>query len=186
MRGPIRLKRAILLLIAALLIGSVTGCAKTEADDGGESPATKDELVLAIGGEPGDGGYDPTAGWGRYGSPLFQSTLLTRNNDLEIVNDLATGYEVSDDGLTYTVKLRPAKFSDGEDLTADDVVFTYRTAGASGSVVDLTMMKEVEAPDASTVRFTLNEPSSVFVYRMAELGIVPEHAYGTDYADNPL
>ncbi len=32
-------------------------------------------LVLAIGGEP-DGGFDPIMGWGHYGNPLFQSTLL--------------------------------------------------------------------------------------------------------------
>ncbi|MEM6839306.1 MAG: hypothetical protein AAF609_20985 [Cyanobacteria bacterium P01_C01_bin.120] len=47
--------------------------------------------MLAIGGESEEG-YDPTLGWGRYGSPLFQSTLLKRDADLNIVNDLATDY----------------------------------------------------------------------------------------------
>ncbi|WP_210259149.1 hypothetical protein [Agrobacterium sp. a22-2] len=41
----------------------------------------KPELVPAIGGEPDDG-YDPLLGWGRYGHPLFQSTLLTRDAKL--------------------------------------------------------------------------------------------------------
>ena len=47
----------------------------------------KDELVLAVGDES-DTGFDPTTGWGRYGSPLFQSTLLKRDHDLNIVNEL--------------------------------------------------------------------------------------------------
>jgi hypothetical protein len=38
----------------------------------------KDELVLAIQGEPAQG-YDPTLGWGEYGHPLIQSTLLRRD-----------------------------------------------------------------------------------------------------------
>ena len=50
--------------------------------------AQPDELVLAVKGEPDDG-FDPTMGWGRYGSPLFQSTLLKRDQDMNIVNDLA-------------------------------------------------------------------------------------------------
>ena len=46
--------------------------------------AEKSELVLAIGGEP-DTGYDPLLGWGRYGHPLFQSTLLSRDADTSVV-----------------------------------------------------------------------------------------------------
>ncbi len=182
-------KRAkVVLLLAVTLIGSaLSGCAASKpAASETEKLVAKEELVLACGGEPTDGGFDPTQGWGRYGSPLFQSTLLARNDKLEIVNDLATGYTVSDDGLTYTVKLRPASFSDGTDVTADDVVFTYETAGKSGSVVDLTMMKSVKAVDPSTVEFTLKQPSSVFIYRMAELGIVPKASYSEDYLNKPI
>ena len=58
--------------------------------------------MLSVGGEP-DTGFDPTTGWGRYGSPLFQSTLFKRDHDLTIVNDLATNYEVSQDGKIWTV-----------------------------------------------------------------------------------
>ncbi len=61
----------------------------------------KDELVLSVGGEP-DTGFDPTTGWGRYGSPLFQSTLFKRDHDLNVVNDLGTNYEVSEDGKVWS------------------------------------------------------------------------------------
>lgn len=40
----------------------------------------KETLTLAIGGEP-EQGFDPLLGWGQYGHPLFQSTLLTEGED---------------------------------------------------------------------------------------------------------
>ena len=80
--------------------------------------AAKSELILAIGGEP-DTGYDPLLGWGRYGHPLFQSTLLKRDAALETVPDLASARSLSDDRLVWTVTLRPGvTFSDGTPLSA--------------------------------------------------------------------
>lgn len=108
-------------------------------------------LVLAIGGESEDG-YDPTLGWGRYGSPLFQSTLLRRDANLNIVTDLATGYTVSDDGLLWTVTIRDdVLFSDGEPLTAQDVAYTFNTAAASAGLTDVTVLDEAVALDDTTV-----------------------------------
>lgn len=44
-------------------------------------------------------------------------------------NDLAKSYEISEDRLTWTVKIREdVKFTDGENLTAEDVVYTYEIA----------------------------------------------------------
>ncbi len=48
--------------------------------------------------------------------------------DLKIDYDLATDMSVSNDGLTWTVKIRDGvSFTDGEKLTAEDVAFTYNT-----------------------------------------------------------
>lgn len=143
-------------------------------------------LILAIGQEPEEG-FDPTTGWGRYGSPLFQSTLLKRDAELAIVNDLATGYEVSTDGREWTVKLRDdVLFSDGEPLTAEDVQYTFETAASSGSVIDLQLLQSVEVVDAHTVRFALAEAQSTFVDVLITLGIVPKHAHGEDYSRKPV
>ncbi|WP_340032084.1 ABC transporter substrate-binding protein [Paenibacillus sp. FSL K6-1122] len=181
--------------LGILLVCSIglSGCAQStapiasSAENGQSGTAlTKDELVLAVGTEP-EGGFDPTTGWGQYGSPLFQSTLLKRDAKLQLVNDLATAYSVSEDGLTWTVTLRnDVKFSDGEPLTAEDVKFTFDTAAQSGSVIDLTNMADVKAPDDSTVVFTLKSPQSTFISLLTTLGIVPEHAYGADYAEHPV
>ena len=161
------------------------GCSSKEGSTVAEQEPKK-ELILAIGSESEDG-FDPTAGWGRYGSPLFQSTLLTRDSDLKIINDLATGYEVIEEGMVWTVKLRQdAKFSDGKPVTAADVEYTFDTAAKSGSVIDLNVMESVKAVDEYTVEFTLKQVQSTFINLLLTTGIVPKHAHGKGYAENPI
>lgn len=176
-------------LIALVIFSFSTilvGCTSSKSDQSNEKDVKKDELVLSVEGEP-DTGFDPTTGWGRYGSPLFQSTLLKRDNDLNVVNDIATSYEVSEDGKIWTVLLRDdVKFSDGKSLTADDVKFTFETAQKNGSVVDFNVLEKVEAVDNHTVKFTLKEAQSTFINSLIVTGIVPKHAYGKDYAENPI
>ena len=143
-------------------------------------------MVLAVGGEPEEG-FDPTTGWGRYGSPLFQSTLLSRDKDLSITLDLAKSYNITDDGLSWTVEIRDdVLFSDGEPLTAEDVVFTFQTAAKSASVIDLSNLESVEKRDDYNVIFTLKEPQSTFSSLLITTGIVPKHAYEEDYHDKPI
>ncbi|NEU29760.1 ABC transporter substrate-binding protein [bacterium LRH843] len=185
-------KKLLGLIIASLIFSIIlTGCTETKPnktnDENEQSiKPEKDELVLAFGSEP-ETGFDPTTGWGRYGSPLFQSTLLKRDDELNIVHDLATDYHVNKDGTVWTVSIRDdVKFSDGEPLTAGDVVFTFETAATKGSVVDLTILENIEATDEHTVTFILKEPQSTFVNSLVATGIVPEHAYSDDYAENPI
>ncbi|MFC2947831.1 ABC transporter substrate-binding protein [Virgibacillus sediminis] len=171
-------------LFAIILLFLITACSGQEA--GNSEEKSKDELVLAIGGEPEEG-FDPTTGWGRYGSPLFQSTLLKYDKDFNIELDLAENYEVSKDGRTWTVGLRrDAVFSDGEPLTAEDVVFTFETAKESGSVIDLGNLEEVKALDEFTVEFKLYEAQSTFIYLLVTTGVVPEHAYDDNYNEQPI
>lgn len=182
-----RKKVSIFIVIFIVYLFIFTGCSQTKYQGVQDNKnQKKDELIMAIGGEPDDG-FDPTTGWGRYGSPLFQSTLLKRDNDLHIINDLATDYSKSEDGLVWRFQLREdVRFSDGRPLTAEDVVYTYETAAKSSSVVDLSVMKGVEALDDYTVQFTLNHPQSTFVNIIVNMGIVPKHAHNPDYAQNPI
>ncbi|SOE03071.1 ABC transporter substrate-binding protein [Blastococcus haudaquaticus] len=172
------------MAVGGAMVLAVSACGGTAGGTAtSESPT---ELRLAIGGEPDDG-FDPTLGWGRYGSPLFQSTLLARDADLGIVPDLATDWSVSEDGLVWTVDVRTdARFSDGEPVTAADVAYTFTTASESGGLTDVTALAEAVAVDDDTVELRLQRPQSTFVNRLVSLGIVPEHAHGDDYARNPV
>jgi len=146
----------------------------------------KDTLTLAVKGEPEEG-YDPTLGWGRYGNPLFQSTLLRRDENLNIVNDLATASTLSADGLAWDVTIRgDALFSDGSPLTAEDVAYTFNTAAASGGKVDLINMDKAEATGRNTVHITLKKRDTTFINRLVSLGIVPKAVHGPGYARKPV
>lgn len=160
--------------------------AEPEGESGEASEAPVNELVVAV-GDMTEGTYDACQGYTMYGTNIFYSSLLKINKEIETEPDLAVAYHVSDDGLTYTFDLRDdVTFSDGEPLTADDVVFTFETAKKTGASVDLTMVDQVKALDDHTVEFTLNRPFSPFVRTVALQGIVAKHAYGKDYAANPV
>ncbi|MBT9683283.1 ABC transporter substrate-binding protein [Pseudoflavonifractor sp. MCC625] len=182
-----------LLLTAALGAGILTGCQGTASPSPTPaSSAGKDSVVIAMdtNSEPA-AGFDPAFGWGageHVHEPLIQSTLTVTKPDLTIGYDLATGYSVSDDGLTWTVTIRDdARFTDGEALTAEDVAFTYNTVKESSSVNDFTMLDRAEAVDETTVAFHMNTPFSIWPYTMAVVGIVPEHAYDSaTYGQNPI
>lgn len=177
-----------LALVASACTAGVDGGAGGQGAAGGVvgSSSAQKEVRLAIGGESEDG-YDPTLGWGRYGSPLFQSTLLKRDADLKIVNDLATKHTVSPDGLVWTVDIRTdAKFSDGTPVTAADAAYTFSTASKSGGLSDVTGLSQAVAVDNDTVELRLKRPQSTFVNRLISLGIVPKHAHGKEYARKPI
>ncbi|MBH1939915.1 ABC transporter substrate-binding protein [Mobilitalea sibirica] len=180
-------KRVSIIIIFVISMVLLYGCTKPNDDkELADKELKKDELILAVGSEPEDG-FDPTTGWGRYGSPLFQSTLLARDEELKIVYDLATNYEISEDGLVWTVYLRKdARFSDGEPVTSEDVKYTYEMAANSGSVIDLNILDKVEALDEYTVEFTLKNPQSTFIHSLLTLGIVPKHFHSKNYAENPI
>lgn len=183
-------------VFSALVAGwAIASCTPTSTDPNTNNNATEnipaqsgsaEQIVLAIGGESEEG-YDPTLGWGRYGAPLFQSTLLKRDEDLNIINDLATDYSISEDGKTWTVTIREdAVFSDGEPLKAADVAYTFNKAAESGGLTDVTQLETAIAVDEKTIELRLKQPQSTFVNRLITLGIVPEHAHGADYARNPI
>ena len=186
-----------LLLSLSLTVGTLAGCQSGTASSSGsasgaQSEASDDTVVVAMGptSEP-ESGFDPAFGWGageHVHEPLIQSTLTVTNTDLTIGYDLATGYTVSEDGLTWTVTIRDdVSFTDGEPLTAQDVAFTYNTVKTSSSVNDFTMLDYAEATDETTVVFHMTRPFSIWPYTMAIVGIVPEHAYDpATYGSNPI
>ncbi|MCG8639804.1 MAG: ABC transporter substrate-binding protein [Desulfobacterales bacterium] len=148
--------------------------------------ADNKELVLALKGEPDDG-FNPVMGWGRYGHPLFQSTLLARDNDLNIVNDLATQVRLDEQRTCWYISIRrDAVFSDGKPLTAKDVAFTFNTAAKSGGKADLSNLEKAVATGDYRLEIRLKRPDSTFINRLITLGIVPEHAYDDGYGRNPL
>lgn len=150
----------------------------------GVTSTEKSEVVIGFSSDPES--FDPCTGYG-YSGPIIFSTLVEVNGDDQLVNDLATEYSVSEDGLIWTFKLRnDAKFTDGTPVKASDVAFTFQTTKEKASYVDLTMIESCKALDDTTVEFQLTKPTVTFLYTVAGAGIVPEHAYGDNFGMNPI
>lgn len=193
------MKKILSLLLSLVMVFSLAACGAekapetqapvAEATDAAPAETAaaaevKDSVVIAIGDEPTT--LDPTKGWGHGNTPIMQSTLVRYAADMSFVNDLATGYTLSEDGLVWTFTIREdAYFTDGEQVTAHDVAFTLETAKAAQGSVDLTFVDSAVATDDFTVVITLNTPTFWFLNTIASVGIVPEHAYSEDYGTNP-
>ncbi|PQJ88556.1 peptide-binding protein [Aliivibrio sifiae] len=149
-------------------------------------------LKVALGSEPTTG-FDPIKGWGKYGNPLFQSTLLKRDKELNFVGDLATKWRLTNNKLTWIINLRgDVKFSDGTPLTAEDVAFTYNQILQQGSSHDLSILKMAEPLTPNSVAFHLIDCDITFLDRLSSIGIVPKHLYQKTsknkhaYGENPI
>lgn len=151
-----------------------------------KTASPSDEIVISMKGEPAKG-FDPAFDWPGLGEALFQSKLVVFDKDMNLVNDLATERTISEDGKEMTVKLRDdVLYSDGERLTASDVAFTFSKVRETTSYIDLSNVEQVIAEDDHTVKFVLKQPDSTFEYTLARIAIIPEHAYGPDYAKKPI
>lgn len=175
---------------------ALAGCAGRQGAGGSSDSVVTSkgstQVVIAMNptSEPA-AGFDPLVSWGcgeHVHEPLIQSTLITTDEDLNFVNDLATDYLCSSDGLVWTFTIRDdVVFSDGEPLSARDVAFTVNGAIDSAmSEADLSMVDRAVAVNDTVVELHLNKPHNALLYTLAVLGIVPEHAYGPEYGRNPI
>ncbi len=91
--------------------------------------------------------------------------------DLRPEGDLAESFEVTPDGLTWTIKLRDnIKFHDkapvsGRAVTTDDILFSWgrMTAETQPNRTNVAFVDKLESPDAKTLVFTLKTPNAAFL-----------------------
>lgn len=106
---------------------------------------------------------------------------------------LAESWDVSDDGLTYTFHLRDARFSTGDPVTSEDVVFSIERAREEGRGYAFLFdtINTIEAVDKTTVKITLDRPFSPMLSTMSVFAasIVPKAIVEADpdnFGDNPV
>lgn len=113
---------------------------------------------------------------------LVYSGLLRHDGAGNLIPALAEKYEVSNDGLTYIIVLKPnLRWSDGKSLTTNDVTFTIQLA--KNPIVQSPRRAnwegvEVEVTDSRVMRFHLKKPYAPFIENLT-LGIMPEHLWNS-------
>jgi oligopeptide transport system substrate-binding protein len=174
------------------------------SDDGGSGGGGGDNVITVYGTNP-QNPLIPTAtnevGGGDPLNNLF-SGLTAYNSDGSIVNEVAESIEPNEDSTVWTVKLKPWKFTDGTDVTADSFVnawnygadaankqlnnyFFYPIAGTdeNGNTLDgAKTMTGLKVIDDTSFEITLKNPESDFPLRLGYSAYfpVPESAYGSD------
>lgn len=105
-------------------------------------------------------------------------TLIFPNKDGGVDPWLATSWDISSDGLTYTFHLRSGvKFHDGSLLKASDVVYSYdriKTIGEGYGYLVTAGVQSVSAPDDSTVVIKVEKPSALFLPGLVRLYVASE------------
>ena len=169
------------LLLASLLCAALTGCGgssteKTPEDgqtQGGSTDAVANEITVGI-AQDLDDSLDPhlavAAGTKEVMFNVFEG-LMKPTSTGDLTPAVAESYTVSEDRLTYTFTLREGvKFHNGDEVTAEDVVYSISrcadTTDGTPLVEAFSVIQSVEAVDARTVAITIAEPSNELISYM--------------------
>jgi peptide/nickel transport system substrate-binding protein len=163
-----QMRLLLLLKIVLLAAASLAGC--SPAPDSGmlriglaEEPRTLNIWLAS------------DANSSRVLSQIYQPLYLREPDTLELVPWLAAEPPHYDpDTLCYTVKLRPAKWSDGTPFTAEDVAFTIdlvKTFKVPRYASRWRLVKRLETPDPLTLKFYLKKAVAIFETRALTLPI---------------
>lgn len=162
----------------------------TATESTAETESTEPTVVrMNISSEPDS--LDPWQSAASDTSAIFDNVfegLMSYNSEGEIVPGLAESCDISEDGLTYTFKLREnVTFHNGQPFTSKDAVYSYNhLAGLDGEEAvssKFAGVESVEAPDDYTFVIHMKEASASFL-ALTIADVLPE-GY-EDQATSPI
>nr|BBH89507.1 ABC transporter substrate-binding protein [Thermosporothrix sp. COM3] len=188
-RSPMRKYSYILLGFLALLVVACGGGNTTTANDGGKAPENRQVLVQPMVGPGSLKTLDPPIAGGPRVVSMLYTGLVQLDENLQVIDQLAQTHEVASDGVTWTFKLKPnLKFSNGDPLTSEDVVYSIDRAlqpatKAPDALFYLRLIKDADklatgkiktligssllTPDPQTVKIITSKKASHFLYALA-------------------
>jgi peptide/nickel transport system substrate-binding protein len=169
-------------LASAAALGSLVGCV---------AGADRDRSVLIVGVTSGPNNLDPRIGTDDVSAKTAQlvfNNLMTLDDHLKVVPDLAERLDMPDP-TTYLVWLkRGVRFHDGHELTSADVVYTFKSlldpSFISPRKGAFRMVRSIDAVDRYTVAFRLKAPFASFPVNLV-IPIVPDGA-GPTFRERPI
>jgi ABC-type transport system substrate-binding protein len=200
-----------LLTSTALLLALSTPALAQDTDTYSPDPNAQPGGSITITYKDDVATLDPAIGydWQNWSmiKSLFDGLMDYVPGTTDLRPGLAESYEISEDGLTYTFRLRPGVlFHNGREMTAEDVKFSLDRvtdpetlspgAGFFSAIegFDAAMAGEAEGlsgvtvADPQTVQIRLSRPDATFLHVMALnfASIVPREAAGEDFGRQPV
>jgi peptide/nickel transport system substrate-binding protein len=181
--APSRRAGAVLIALVALTGLLASACSGTQQPQSSPSSAPIDGGTLRIAIAKQIVTLDPAMALDNYSQQIVDQifdTLTTTSATGDVQPRLATAWTGSADSRTWDVTLRSGvKFTNGRDLTADDVVWTMNRLIDTANKLPrkyLSMVTDVTKTGGSSVRFTLNKSYAPFPALLANraLSIVPK------------
>src|SRR5690625_2930513 len=180
-----KLMGGFILISILFLIAACNGETNSEGgsnDSNGEGEAQEGgEITVRIPDDPDF--LDPHRAVASITEQMIQNLfdgLMEANNDGTVEPSLATDYDVSEDGKTYTFDIREGvTFHNGDPLTVEDIQYSFeRLTGLGGDEPlndKFSYIESLEAPDENTFVVHLEEPNSSFMSFLTALdsAIVP-------------
>ncbi|MFH8939319.1 ABC transporter substrate-binding protein [Streptomyces griseosporeus] len=169
----------VLPIVAGLASGLLTGCGTETGNAGGNGSTVvmgMSDDVLAT--DPASG-YDPGS-WLLFNN-VFQSLLSFPKGGTEPQPEAARACDFDTSTTVYTCTLRDGlKFSNGDDLTSEDVKFSFdrmlKINDPAGPAIMFPTLDKVETPDTKTVVFRLKVPDATFPSKIASgAGSIVDH-----------
>lgn len=170
----------VLPIVVGLASGLLTGC----GSDNGASAGSGSSVVVGMSDDvlatdPASG-YDPGS-WLLFNN-VFQSLLSFPKGATEPQPEAAKDCSFTDDqAMVFQCELKPGlKFSNGDDLTTEDVKFSFdrmlKINDPAGPAIMFPTLDKVETPDAKTVVFKLKVPDATFPSKIASgAGSIVDH-----------
>ncbi len=180
----------------SLLVACTSPSNDTDSSANGEDQASG---ILNIGLSANPNNLDPTKYTGVYESNVIRQlgdTLVIYNEDYsDFEPNLATDWEVSEDGSTYTFNLRddvyfqPGEYQEGRQMTAEDVKYSLERSAFESSLNRLTGVDNVEVLNEFEVAVHLTEPNAPFLNMLTDPGnvIIPKEeveGWGDQFGQN--
>jgi len=170
-------------IVILLFILSLAGCSKESSQGEGKQPsaassAKANELVYAS--ETEFAGLNPILEETNLDALLFRGLMRFDEHNTPVY-DIANSVEISDDLLTYTIKIRDdVTFHDGQVLTVDDVMFTINSIlddnNASYLKADFIHVVAMNKVNDTTMTIQLDEPFTPMLDKLT-VPILPKHAF---------
>lgn len=176
----------ILLIIIMTFMIAMVGCSAKDINTDGSENGKEESLVLNL--EGGDWGYPSpythySRGPGAYKMRLIFDSLLERGEE-GLIPWLAEDWNITNDGKTYTFNIREnVKWQDGQDMTAEDVKFSFEYYAKHPPVFDElnisknNFIEKINIIDNHTISINVDNASATLLERFGSARILPKHIW---------